>query len=408
MIDVELLRECHKRLDEKKAMGVDEVSKEMYEENLEENLMNLVASLKSHTYRTKPALRVYIPKANGKQRPLNISCYEDKLVQYALKCVLEAVFEPLLLDSMYGFRPNRGCHGALKAVTNSVEKNLVTYVLDADIKGFFDNLDQTWIIKMIGVHIKDPNIIWLTKKILNAGYIEDGSYHKTCKGAGQGSLCSPIIANIYMHYMMNLWFQKSILPTMKGYSNLVIYADDFVGCFRYKSDADRFKVELEKRMNEFGLELEETKTRLIKFGRFAEKECRDKGVKSPTFNFLGFTHYLGISKLGRFRVKRKTEPKKFRSKIAEMKKWLKLNRTKRLKELIPALNLKLSGHYHYFGITDNFPSIHRFYIIIHDMLYKWLNRRSQKRSYNFAQFEEMLKVYPLVKPRIFVNIYKAV
>ena len=408
MIDKDLLKECHKRLDGNKATGIDGVSKELYEANLDENLDRLVDKLKSHRYKPQPVLRVYIPKANGKKRPLSIACHEDKIVQYALKCVLEAVYEPLFLENMLGFRPKRGCHDARKSLAQTIEKQSITMVLDADIKGFFDNLDHNWIVKMIEVHIKDPNIIWLLKKILKAGYIEDGQKHETLQGAGQGSLCSPVIANIYMHYVMNLWFWKKAKSELKGYANIIIYADDFVGCFKYKSDAKKFLELLKRRVVEFGLELEPTKTRLIEFGRFAEQDARTKGKKPKTFSFLGFTHYCGLSRSGRFRVKRKTDSKKFSLKVAEMKQWLQQNRTRKLKEIISELNLKLIGHYHYFGITDNFYSIKRFYELTHNMLYKWLNRRSQKRSYNFCQFEMMLKAYPLVKPKIYVNIYETV
>lgn len=406
MINKELLMECHHNLDGNKAIGIDNISKETYEQNLETNLEQLVNRLKNHSYRPKPALRIYIPKANGKKRPLNISCYEDKLVQYALKCVLEAVYEPLLLDNMYGFRPQKGCHNALKDVTYAIEKHPMAMVLDADIKGFFDNLNHEWIVKMVKVHITDPNVIWLLKKILKAGYIERECYFPSTKGIGQGSLCSPIVANIYMHYAMNLWFHKIVKRQLKGYANLTIYADDFVGCFQYISDARYFHELLKNRLATFTLELEPTKTRLIRFGRFAKENAKSQGKRQDTFNFLGFTHYCGTSRRGEFRVKRKTDAKKFRNKVREIKDWLRQHRNTKLRELIPALNSKLAGHYHYFGITDNFPSIQKFYIIVHDLLYKWLNRRSQKRSYNYVQYEEMLKAFPLAKPRIYINIYE--
>ena len=407
LINEELLQECHKEMDGRKATGVDKVTKSAYEANLEENLKKLVESLKRKSYKPQPSLRVYIPKANGKMRPLGMAAYEDKLVQSALGKVLMAVYEPKFLNNMYGFRPNRGCHDALKELTRQIEKGKVSYIVDADIKGFFNNISHERVIELIKFRIADPNILWLIKKTLRAGVVEENRWQATVKGTEQGNLASPVIANIYMHYALALWFAVKFKKTLKGDSGLVIYADDFVATFQYKEDAERFLEAIKERFLSFELELESTKTRLIEFGRFAEESRKSQGAGKPeAFDFLGFTHYCSKSyKTGRFRVKRKTTQKKYHMKLKEMNIWMKENRHLRLKDLTSMLNLKLRGHYQYYGITDNFKSIGNFLSETQRMMYKWLNRRSQRKSYTWEGFNQILRIFPLVQPRIYVNIY---
>ena len=253
MINEELLRECHKEMDGDKATGVDDVTKAEYEANLDENLKNLVERLKRKNYKPQPSLRVYIPKINGKHRPLGMACYEDKLVQAALGKVLMAVYEQKFHDSMYGFRPNRDCHGALKEVTRLIERGKTSYVVDADIRGFFNNIDHERVLELIKFRISDPNILWLIKKTLTAGVVEDGKWQPTTKGTEQGNLASPVIANIYMHYALALWYEVKLKKTLRGESGLVIYADDFVATFQYKEDAVRFLEAVKERFATFGL-----------------------------------------------------------------------------------------------------------------------------------------------------------
>jgi group II intron reverse transcriptase/maturase len=407
LINEELLRLCHEEMGGKKATGVDSMTKAEYEANLDENLKDLVNRLKRKNYKPKPSLRVYIPKVNGKMRPLGMAAYEDKLVQAALGRVLMAIYEPKFRSNMYGFRPNIGCHDALKDVASKIERGKTNYVVDADIKGFFNNLVHERIIELIRHRITDPNIIWLIKKTLTAGVVEDNKWQPTIKGTEQGNLASPVIANIYMHYMLALWFDKVFKPQCKGESGLVIYADDFVATFQYKEEAERFLATVKDRFALFGLELEESKTRLVEFGRFAETNRKIRGEGKPeTFDFLGLTHYCSKSpKTGKFRVKRKTAKKKMNMKLKEMNKWLKTNRHLRLKDLFCLLNLKLTGHYRYYGITDNSPSIGLYLHEARKSLFKWLNRRSQKRSYTWEGFKELLKIFPLAQPRIYVNVY---
>ena len=403
LINKEMLIECHKELDGKKAKGLDGVTKQEYGEQLEENIEKLVAKLKKNAYIPTPAKRVYIPKANGKTRGLAIAIYEDKIVQMAMKKIVEAIYEPKLLDSMYGFRPNRGCHDAIRALNRNMSQK-VGYIVDADIKGFFDNIDHKWLMKCIEQHIKDPNILRLIRRFLRAGIIEQGKYTETTEGTPQGSILSPVLANIYMHYVLALWFEKVVKKNFRGECYITIYADDYICCFQYKDEAEIFFNKLlPERLSKFNLTLEADKTRMIQFGRFAEQNC--KSGKPQTFDFLGFTHYCSKGKKGQFRVKRKTSKKKFQSKIKEYKIWIKAHRTLKLKDIINKTNEKLRGHYQYFGITDNTIMLNRYLYEVNKTLYKWLNRRSDKRSYTSKGFNEMLKVYPLIQPKIYAKAY---
>ena len=406
LINKELLKECHEEMDGKKAVGIDGVTKEEYGRKLDENLENLVMRLKKKAYRPQPARRVEIPKDNGKTRPLSSYCYEDKLVQGALKKILEAVFEPMFYEEMMGFRPGRNCHQAIRKLNQMIEGNKTSYVLDADIKGYFNHLDHEWIVRFIESRIKDPNIIRLVRRTLKAGVMEEYQYEATEEGCGQGALCSPITANVYMHYMLIWWYEERVKPLLRGYSGLVVYADDFVVCFQYKDDAEKFYEMLKRRMKHFGQSLEEEKSRLIEFGRFAEENRRRKGKGKPeTFTFLGFTHYCSRSKNGKFRVKRKTSKKKFTKKCKEIHRKIKSMRIWELKDMIKRVNQILVGYFHYYGITDNSKSIARFRHEVEKSLFYWLNRRSQKRSYTWEDFRRMQQEYPLAPAKIYVSVY---
>jgi group II intron reverse transcriptase/maturase len=407
LINEDLLRQCHKEMDGKKATGVDEVTKAEYEVNLDENLKDLVERLKKKSYKPQPSLRVYIPKGNtGKYRPIGMAAYEDKLVQAALNRILMAVYEPKFTNSMYGFRPNRGQHDALKEVTRLIERGKTNYVVDADIASYFNSLEHDKIIELVRFRLADPNILWLIKKMLKAGVVEDGKWQPSEVGTEQGNLASPVIANIYMLYTLALWYEVRFEETCRGESGLVIFADDFIATFQYKEDAERFLQEIAERFATVGLKLEPSKTRLVEFGKFAEESRKKRGEGKPeTFDFLGFTHYCSKSKQGWFRVKRKTARKKYRAKLSEMNQWIKQNRHLRLKNLTEELNSKLRGHYQYFGVTDNYTAINNFAFETRRMLFKWLNRRSQRPSYSWDGFNEMMKFFPLVRPRIYCNIY---
>ena len=406
LINVELLRECHAVMDKDKAVGIDGVTKEDYEKHLEENLVELVRKMKNKSYKPKPARRVEIPKDNGKTRPLSIYCYEDKLVQEALRRILEAVFEPMFYDEMMGFRPNRSCHQALRKLNDMIECNRTNFILDADIKGFFDHLDHGMIVKFVESRIKDPNIIRLVRRMLKAGIMQDYIFEATEEGSGQGSICSPVMSNLYMHYVLMWWFKEKIQPYLKGYSGIVAYADDFVVCFEYREEAEQFYERLKRRMGNFGLSLEEEKSRLIEFGRYAAENCAKRGTKPETFDFLGFTHYCSKSRSGRFRVKRKTSKKKFSKKLREVHRKIGDMRLLKTKDIVKKLNEILVGYYHYYGITDNSRRLKSFRYEVLKSLFYWLNRRSQRKSYTWEGFLYMIdNCHPLAKPKIYVSIY---
>ena len=288
-----------------------------------------------------------------------------------------------------------------------MKEKKTSYVLDADVKGFFDHLDHEWIVRFVESRIKDPNITRLLRRILKAGIMKDYQFEESESGSGQGSVCSPVLANIYMHYVLVWWFKEIVEPKLKGYAGIVVYADDFVCCFQYKTEAEQFYERLKHRMEHFGLELEPEKSRLIEFGRFAEKECRKRGKKPETFTFLGFTHYCSKSKNGKLRVKRKTSRKKFARKCKEVHRLIGTMRQMRLKDIIAKLNQILVGYYHYYGITDNSQRIGAFRYNVMKSLFYWLNRRSQKKSYNWVEFLNMIdNAYPLAKAKIYVSIYE--
>jgi group II intron reverse transcriptase/maturase len=287
-----------------------------------------------------------------------------------------------------------------------IEKGKTSYIVDADIKGYFNSMDHETILDLVKFRLADPNILWLIKKTLTAGVQEEGKWRPTTKGSEQGNLASPIIANIYMHYALALWFDKIYKPTSKGESGLIIYADDFVATFQYKEDAERFLKEVVVRFSRFSLELEPDKTRMIEFGRFAEENRKKKGQGKPdTFDFLGFTHYCAKSQSGYFRVKRKTARKKLKLRIMEMKDWLKNNRQLPVSEIVKAVNLKLQGHYNYYGVTDNIASLSTFRHTTIRLLFKWLNQRSQRISYTWQGFIDLLRIFPVAQARIKVSIY---
>ena len=405
-IDVSALMESHRAMETGKATGVDGVTKETYETNLVANVERLVKRLKQKSYRPQPARRTYIPKDEKNRRPLGIPVYEDKLVQHALKQVLEAIYEQDFLDFSYGFRPKRSMHDALKTLNRIIERGKINYVVDADIKGFFNHVDHKWLMKFLELRIGDANIHRLVKRMLKAGIQEEGEFEPTEEGTPQGSVASPILANIYLHYVLDIWFAVAVKKQSKGQAEMVRFADDFVCCFQYKEDAEQFYAALRTRLDKLKLSIAEEKTKIIEFGRFAEQNRKKLGGRKPdTFDFLGFTHYCSKSQKGTFRVKRKTSGKKFKQKVKAMKTWIKMNRHMEQKAFLKTLRAKLMGHYRYYGITDNFDKIHAYYDITINLMLKWLNRRSQKKSFSKERFFEVLNVFKLPKPSIYVSIY---
>ena len=399
--------QCHKEVDGNKAVGIDEITKREYSENLEGNIENLVYRLKRKSYKPMPSLRVYIPKSNGKMRPLGIACYEDKIVQLALKKILEAIYEPKFLNCMHGFRANRRCHTAVKELYDRINIGKITRVVDADIKGFFDHMKHEWILKFLNYYIKDKNILRLVKKYLKAGIIDNGQLVKSDEGTAQGNIISPVLANIYMHNVLTLWFQYIIAKECKGECFLVVYADDFIAGFQYPWEAERFYEQLRSRMAKFGLELEENKSRIVESGRYLAslKAKRGESTRLGTFDFLGFTFYCGRTTKGNPWIMPKTSSKKFRQKVKEIKKWLYNNKEQKLGKLMYMLNVKLVGHYRYYGISFNSRMISNYKQQVRELLYKVLNRRSEKKSYTREGFIEMMKYYKLVNPKIYYSLF---
>ena len=384
-----MLKQCHRELDGNKAVGINKVTKAEYEVNLEGNISNLLKRLKNKSYKPLPSLRVFIPKGNGKRRPLGIASYEDKIVQLAVKKILEAIYEPRFLRNMYGFRPRRGCHDAIKEIHNRIYSGKISYVVDADIKGFFDHMNYDW-----------------SRKYLKAGVITDGVFQESVDDSARGNIMSPIIANIYMHNVLMLWYRIVFSKEIKGDSFLVVYADDFIAGFQYKWEAEKYYEQLKIRMAKFNLDLEDSKSRLLEFGKFAESNRKSRGEGKPgTFDFLGFTFFCGRSRRGYPCVMLQTSRKKFRQKLKDTKKWLYDNRTMPVKEMIKALNLKLVGHYRYYGVSFNGKMITNFLHRVQQFLCKSPNRRSDKRSYSWDGYIEMLKYYPLAKPKIYFKLF---
>lgn len=406
LIKEDFLVECFRELERDKATGVDGVSVKEYEVNLEENLKDLVNRMKRWKYRPQPARRVYIPKANGKKRPLGIPTIEDKIVQMALKKILEAIYEVDFCDVSYGFRPNRSCHDALDVVDKAIMTKPINYIVDMDIEKFFDTVDHKWMMEFLKHRIADTNLLRLIESFLKAGMIEEGKYYQTEKGTPQGGIISPLLANIYLHYVLDLWFEKVIKKEAKGYTQLIRYADDFVVCFQIKKEAETFEERLRERLSKFGLKIAEEKSKVIKFGRYFWEKARREGKRLEVFDFLGFTHYCDKTRRDNFKLGRKTAKNKFRQKIKEMNEWLgRVRNLVKIEEWWRVLRLKLIGHYRYYGISGNMPEMQAYYKQTMRLVYKWVNRRSEKKSYNWKQFSNFVKYNPLPLPKIYHLTY---
>lgn len=399
-----MLRQCHAEQKAKKAVGIDGVTKSEYDKNLEENLCHLHDRLRKQAFRPQPVRRTYIPKpGSNKLRPLGIPAYEDRLVQSAISKILNAIFEPEFLDVSYGFRPQRGAHDALKSLNHLFISKKINYVVDADIRSFFDNVDHQWLMRFLEHRIADKSLLRLVHRFLKAGIMEEGECRETNSGTPQGGLVSPILANLYLHHVVDLWFEKAVRKQCKGKAYMIRFADDFVCCFQYEHDAVRFYEALKTRLNKFSLTVAEEKTKIIEFGRFAIQNCTEAS-KPATFDFLGFTHYCGQSHNGKFRVKRRTSRKKLQASLKRMKEWIRENRTRPAPEIMRDLGRKLLGYFRYYGITDNGYKLREFYSHALSLLFKWLNRRSQRKSFDGGKFKRFLDKFPLPKPKIYVDI----
>lgn len=398
-VNEESIIEQHKKQGKNKATGVDKVSKTEYEENLKENVSNLIKKMKTMSYKPQEVKRVYIPKTGSKDmRPLGIPTYEDKLVQGVMTKVLNEIYEKIFLDCSYGFRPNRDCHQAIKKIDEIIMGKNINYVVDADIKGFFNNVNHKWLVKFLEYTIQDPKFIQYIVRFLKSGIMENLEHYESEKGTPQGGIISPVLANVYLHYVIDLWFELYIKIKCKGEAYLVRYADDFVCCFEKEKDAEMFYTELKDRLNKFDLELAEDKSRIIPFGN---KDSKEK------FDFLGFTHINSTNRKGKYKLSHYTSGKKSKAKKQAVKIWLKENvRKYEISYLIKKLNIKLQGTFRYYGVSDNYGWMIKFRKYVIYQLHEQLCRRSQKGKISWRKFYKILEFNPIVMPKIYHSLWQ--
>jgi RNA-directed DNA polymerase len=399
-ISTDLLEEAFFELKEDAAPGVDGLTWADYEADLERNLEDLHAGVQRGAYRARPSRRVYIPKPDGRQRPLAVAALEDKIVQRATAAVLNAIYEEEFLGFSYGFRSGRGAHNAMDALAVGITSTKVNWILDADIQSFFDSVSQEWLIKFVEHRIGDPRIIRLIQKWLKAGILEDGVVTVSDRGTGQGSVISPLLANIYLHYALDLWAKRWRRHKATGDMIIVRYADDFIVGFQHESDARRFWNELRERLQEFALSLHPEKTRLIEFGRFAAKSRKERGLGKPeTFNFLGFTFICGKSRRGKFLVKRKTRRDRMRAKLRMIKEEM----WRRMHQPIPQqgkwLMQVVNGYFNYHAVPTNSRALALFWVEITKRWHRVLNRRGQRGKLTWARMVKLANDW-LPQPRI--------
>src|ERR1700681_1384568 len=385
-LTVDLLRESFYSLKRKAAPGVDGVTWQEYEDGLEDRLTDLHGRVHRGAYRATPSRRVYIEKADGRQRPLAVPALEDKLVQQAVVTILNQIYEEDFLGFSYGFRPGRSQHQALDALSYALLKKKVNYVLDADIRGFFDNLDKSWLVQFVEHRVADPRILRLIQKWLNAGVMEEGEWSNTKTGSPQVSVISPLLANIYLHYAFDLWVNVWRKKWAHGEVAVIRYADDVILGFQHQTDADRFLENLRERLGRFGLELHPDKTRRIEFGRFAEQNRRRRGEDKPeTFGFLGFTHISGKNRLGRFTVRRKTIRKRMVAKLRDIKQQLRERMHDPVRQTGQWLTSPVQGHFNYYAVPGNLDSLGVFRERLIGQGWRTLRRRSQKRPFSWTR-----------------------
>jgi RNA-directed DNA polymerase len=397
--NVKSLRRCFDKLDGKKAVGVDGISKTEYEENLQSNLKDLVERMKRMSYRPQAVRQVLIPKEGkpGATRPLGIGCFEDKIVQGRVRELLESIYEPLFQEWSYGFRPKRGCHDAVKDLSKHLYDEEVEVVIDVDLANFFGTIDHGLLKELLGKKIKDTKFMRYISRMLKAGILADGELTMSDEGVPQGSLCSPICSNIVAHYVIDEWIEDIVKPLMKGNVKAFRYADDLVICCRYEEDALRVRKALGKRLEKYKLKLNEEKTKMVKFSKSKSR----KGSKQEGFDFLGFTFYLGRSMKGTVIPKVKTSGKRYRSKLNRVKEWSKQIRNKEpLKSIWKTFCSKLRGHVQYYGVSFNSKLVRKFLREAEKILFKWLNRRSQRKSFGWDKLQLFKKKNPLPEVKV--------
>lgn len=400
MIDEEALIGAWKLLNKQAAAGIDKVTAKKYEEKLKENIERIVKNLKKKRYRAKMVRRTYIPKGKGKMRPLGIPAIEDKLIQIVVAQILNAIYEQDFIPNSFGYRKGKNPHQAIEQISKTLIYGEYNYIVEADIKGFFDNMNHDWIIQMLEQRIDDRAFIWLIKKWLKAGIVEeDGKVLHPITGSPQGGIVSPVIANIYLHYALDLWFEKKVKPANRGEAYICRYADDFICAFRLKADADKFYGELGKRLGKFELELSKEKTNIILFSRYQIGQ-------NGRFDFLGFEFRWALSRNKKRIIKKRTTPKKMDKSLNKFTQWCRTIRSKRKKDIFKELNTKLRGYYNYYGLIGNHESLAKFFRRSIKILFKWLKRKSHKRRLNWDKFNKWMEIYGICRPRIIYGGYQ--
>ena len=395
----ESLEQCFHELDGRKAVGIDGIDKEEYGKNLTENIADLIGRMKRMAYHPSPVRQVLIPKEGkpGATRPLGISNIEDKIVQKMTQKILDAIYEPIFLNYSHGFRANKGCHTAIKGLMGHLYANEIQTVIDIDLKNFFGTIDHQILEEILKERIKDFTFMRYISRMFKAGVLAEGDISIKEEGVPQGSIASPILSNIFAHYAIDVWIEEMVKPNCRGNVALVRYADDAVICCEYEQDAMRIKDVLRKRLGKFKLQLNEEKTKLVRF----DKRKATQGIKQETFDFLGFTIYWDLSRGMRIIPKLKTRSKTVTAKLKKVKEWVKQERHKHSqKDLWNMFCRKIRGHIAYYGVSHNFDSVQKFIRQSSEILFKWTNRRSQRRSLNWEEFNEFLKIYPLPQTRI--------
>lgn len=400
LITVEKLHEAFRKLRKDASAGVDGVTYAQYAENADENIRQLHQRLKEGKYQAQPLRRVYIPKEDGKTRPLSIPSLEDKLVQKVAVDLLNAIYEQDFLDCSYGFRPGRGAHQALDEVDRVIYTRPIGWVLEIDIRSYFDNIVRDKLVEMIEERVSDGSMLRLIGKWIRVGVIEDDRLLVSETGTGQGQPISPLLANLYLHHVLDTWFEDTVKPRLKGEAYEIRYADDAILCFQHKEDAEKVLDVLSKRFEKFGLTLHPEKTRLIEFGRYAERSAKRQGKKPATFGFLGFTHIVARSRRGRFTVHVRTMAKRLNRGVKAMTDWCKKHRHDPVSEQKNMLNAKLRGHYQYYGRSSNYRCLWQFYRRTCRLWRTWLSRRTRGHPLTWERFTEILRQHPLLKPRI--------
>lgn len=409
LMDIDWLKEAYRRTRKDGAVGVDGMTADEYEQNLEANLQSLLDRAKSGTYQAPPVRRVHIPKGGSttETRPIGIPTLEDKVLQRAVVMLLEPVYEQDFLDCSYGFRPGRSAHQALESFRSQLMNSQGGWVLEVDIRKFFDHLDHGHLRTFLQLRVRDGVLLRLINKWLKAGVMENGSVSYPDAGSPQGGVVSPILSNVFLHYVLDLWFERDVKPRMRQQTFLIRFADDFVIGFRDERDARRVMDVIPKRFAKYGLTTHPDKTKLVPFRRPSyRKDDDDKSGRPGTFNLLGFTHYWGRSRWGHWVIKLKTALDRFSRAVRSIDHWCRDHRHWSLREQQQKLNEKLRGHFAYYGVTGNSGALSRFRREVERHWRKWLNRRNRLRTTKWRVFRRLLQRYPLIPVRTYRSIYR--